>query len=301
MKKINVIVGICSHYHAGERREAIRNTWLKHPFSRQEIDYRFFIGGDNIPEDNRDDIVALGSPDSYDYLPRKCYDFYKWCSEHYDFDFIFKCDDDTFLAIERLMTLPDYDYGLIGDPSTKVSGRLAPSGGAGYFLSKNLVKDLLTIEIPETGCEDLVFGKLALSLGYECKADERLCLHAGKPPLPDNDMVSCHWCSAEDMYILDQLCREEPILSFQAKHDYWSDELLLYRGSILRRKSGGDIAYLEHSDKGGFSINWLKWQPEVVEESGPGVYQGKRLLLQCKEHKALKRLFLDKDSIFKDK
>ena len=54
-------------------------------------------------------------PVSYTHL-----DVYKrqqYALEHYDFDWLFKCDDDTWLALDRLESLCDGRYDLVGDMS----------------------------------------------------------------------------------------------------------------------------------------------------------------------------------------
>lgn len=48
--------------------------------------------------------------------------------EHYDFDWIYKCDD-TDVDLARLAGLVNAQYGMIGD--LLLGERLAPSGGAG--------------------------------------------------------------------------------------------------------------------------------------------------------------------------
>lgn len=199
-----ILVGICSHFAGVARRETIRQTWLSDPHRHPGIICRFFIGGGLTPEDDRGDIVTLDTNDRYEYLPQKCFDFYQWAYSNTHFDHLFKCDDDTYLALDRLHTLPDPAYHLVGDPSTGVPRRLAPSGGAGYLLSKQLVSKIINATIPPVGFEDLIFGELALKLGAKCKSDNRLCLHPQTPPLKTNPIISAHWCSIEQMHIFHQ-------------------------------------------------------------------------------------------------
>lgn len=283
MKSPTILVGICSHAQGHERRKSIRETWLRHPYDNERIKCVFFIGGDRIPDDSRDDIVALGSDDSYEHLPAKCADFYRWALEHNDFDWIFKCDDDTYLAVDRLLSIPDERYDLIGDPSTTSPARMAPSGGAGYLLSRKLAGMMLEQPITPTGCEDLIFGRLALDLGARCKADERLCLHIGKSPRPGNDMVSCHWCSAEEMYLLDRIYRTEPEAVLAARHDCWQSDLMLYGDGLLVKSADNDFARLENHGGGLFSVGWHKWEKELVRQVSPQVFQGDHLTVTFPE------------------
>lgn len=288
MNKIRVLVGICSHYSGEERRQIIRDTWLKDEYPRQEIVCRFFVGGTDMPRDDRGDIVVLGSNDSYACLPSKCCDFYRWGDENFDFDYIFKCDDDTFLAIDRLLDILDDEYDLVGDESTKKPGRMAPSGGAGYFLSRPLVKALLKSEVPSEGYEDLIFGNLARSLGFKCKSEPRLCMHAGKPPLPENNQVSSHWCSKEQMRLFHQMYLNPPLWVFQAVHPHWKSELKLYAEGVICKEQDGALALLRNHGKGLLSIDWQEWEKELIRQVSPGLFVGENLQLRCK-----KRIKLD--------
>ena len=54
--------------------------------------------------------MALWVEDDYRHLPAKGLAFYQYALEHYDFDWLFKCDDDTWLALDRLESLCDGRY-----------------------------------------------------------------------------------------------------------------------------------------------------------------------------------------------
>ena len=91
-KKVNILVGICSCTGAANRRKACRETWLSHP--QEGVECRFFLGR-RTPLPNEPDVVALWVEDDYRHLPAKGLAFYQYALEHYDFDWLFKCDDDT--------------------------------------------------------------------------------------------------------------------------------------------------------------------------------------------------------------
>lgn len=123
-KKVSILVGICSGQGLEERRNAVRDSWLRHP--QKGVECLFFIGGE-AAEEERGDTVGLDAPDTYNGLPAKVLAFFRYGLEHYDFDWIFKCDDDTYLDLSRLPELADSRYGLIGD--VLLGERKAPSGG----------------------------------------------------------------------------------------------------------------------------------------------------------------------------
>lgn len=47
-KKTNIVVGICSCHGTGDKRKAVRSTWLAHP--AQNVECMFFVGGNRVPE-----------------------------------------------------------------------------------------------------------------------------------------------------------------------------------------------------------------------------------------------------------
>ena len=53
----------------GDKRKAVRSTWLAHP--AQNVECMFFVGGNRVPEGEEEDTVGLDAPDGYNELPRK--------------------------------------------------------------------------------------------------------------------------------------------------------------------------------------------------------------------------------------
>lgn len=187
-----LLIGICSCARARERRQAIRETWLRTvPTYCQAV---FFIGGGEVPEGEEADVVALPVPDGYRELPQKVFAFFQYALKNPSIRWVFKCDDDTYLHPGRLHTLIDNRYDLIGDMSVKQRG--APSGGAGYLLSRHLAERMLQAgDVPDTGAEDLIVGAYARKLGARMLASPRLYLNNTRFPVPWNKQVSAHWCS----------------------------------------------------------------------------------------------------------
>lgn len=68
-KKTNIVVGICSCHGTGDKRKAVRSTWLAHP--AQNVECMFFVGGNRVPEGEEEDTVGLDAPDGYNELPAK--------------------------------------------------------------------------------------------------------------------------------------------------------------------------------------------------------------------------------------
>lgn len=259
-KKISLLVGICSAQGYENRRNTLRDTWLKRP--QEGVECFFFLGGP-VPEEEKEDCISLPAPDSYEELPLKILEFFKYALEHYDFDWLFKCDDDTYVALDRLRDLPDNRYSIIGDISLK--NRLAPSGGAGYLLSRSLVEQIVAVpDIPTTGAEDLIYGKIALDLGAIPWATERLCMHSGIYPTPENDVITSHWCRPEQITAIDLFYQNEPDLVCLGEHLHWTDRLYFYKQGYFRRTTTGCSGKWRVDANNALCMEWFSWAKEQL-------------------------------------
>ena len=169
MKKILIAIASCERDSNNGFNNAVRETWIKDC----KVDYKFFRGIGN-PTDKEDEVL-LDCKDDYLSLPEKTLEILKWSIEK-NYDYIFKCDTDTYVVLERLLNsdFADYDYighfnAALGRPNV-VYQRLYTwaSGGSGYFLSKKAAKIIVDINSTEKAmcpnlkipCEDLWVGQL---------------------------------------------------------------------------------------------------------------------------------------------
>lgn len=117
-----ILIPSCTRDRAGQPSQA--------ELLRGKADYRFFLGaGNSMPAD---DEVILPVRDDYMALPSKVRAAMQWALDH-DYDYIFKCDRDTFIHADRLMAaIPEgQDYvGLVGNEGD------CCGGGAGYWVSR---------------------------------------------------------------------------------------------------------------------------------------------------------------------
>ncbi len=270
-EKVRVLVGICSCNTAANRRKACRETWLSHP--APGIAYKFFLGR-REPIEGEDDVVALWVNDDYAHLPAKGLAFYQYALEHYDFDWLFKCDDDTYVALDRLESLCDDRYDLIGDMTLANLG--FPSGGAGYLMNRTLVENIVAHggQVPATGAEDVLFGQLSRELGARTYATSRLFLNHSVALRRLNDQVSAHWCSPERLHDIEMLFHDAPIGVFKGKHPNWEDEVLFFRnGRFLRRTSGCMGRYFFNKENS-LILKWDNWAEESLFRDGAVFRQG---------------------------
>lgn len=96
----------------------MRETWLqKLP---PGVTALFFTGAGETC--NERGLVQFSCPDDYIHLPCKVQNFYRYALAHHDFDYVFKCDDDTYVHTERLLGLLKFGVDFIGNDNLYSSG-----------------------------------------------------------------------------------------------------------------------------------------------------------------------------------
>lgn len=195
--KARFLIGILSAEAYGAKRDACRETWM------QSLDGRnaaavFVIGKPDIDKPELfGDELRLPCPDTYDALPQKTRLFCKWATEHAEFDYLFKCDDDTYVHVPRLLEFPpgpDYVGG-------RMAGRAHASGGAGYMLSPKAAGIIAEQMTDEHGVEDKLVFKHLKDAGIDVTYDRRFKAWEGalNEPSPDNDIITGHYCTPDVM------------------------------------------------------------------------------------------------------
>lgn len=261
MKPSGILVAICSCHGYSERRSAVRETWMSQ--NVEGITPLFFVGKGSCAEP---DTICVEADDSYEALPEKVVGFFRWAIENHDFEWLFKCDDDTYLALDRLSSIIDPRYDLIGDPS--VDNRGAPSGGAGYLLSRRAVSRLIEDNLPKFGAEDLIVGHAIQGYGLPTLSRRVLSMDSRSRPTPENDVVTAHWCPPKRLRrIHSVLTGETPSEAtvITVWHENWGrDELAFYDSGYFERPSTGCEG--EWEDLGGDyrSLNWDAWDREFL-------------------------------------
>jgi hypothetical protein len=213
-----ILVGICSCLKYPEKREAVRTTWMARAVNG--IECRFFVGGGQ-PVDGEDDTIVLAADDSYGLLPGKVIAFFRHALEHFEFDWLFKCDDDTYVALDRLRTLLEFDVEMVGNET--LADRGSPSGGAGYLLSRRMVERIvLDGSLTEWGAEDVIVGEAAIRHGATWESTARLRWSANPSPRLDNDLITAHWCSPERMRAIHSAMTTTPVRRITGSSPSWT-------------------------------------------------------------------------------
>jgi Galactosyltransferase len=119
MKKNTMVIGVLSCQKHASRREACLQAWADVK-ERGDADLVFILGGGQSPWPVRKEcLLHCPCPDDYGSLSMKTRWFCLWAASNHEFDYLFKCDDDTYVHIDRLLncnTLGDYVGGEIPLP-----------------------------------------------------------------------------------------------------------------------------------------------------------------------------------------
>lgn len=190
-QKRRVVVGALSARGYRQRREACCSTWIK-PIPGIEL--VFLIGKPELRNPWRvGDILYLPCPDSYDHLSIKTKLFCQWALTHYDFDYLFKCDDDTYVDLERLLAVP------LGKTYVGADIGGFASGGAGYLLSTGAAIVAAQRVVDPICCEDLMVGRALNKAGIVVEHSGDFNPGNEYGPLPDNTAITSHYCDPVTM------------------------------------------------------------------------------------------------------
>ena len=189
-KSNDIIVLIITCIKKIKQAKMQQNTWVN---TLQNLGIRcLFVAGDpdlEFPELSGN-FLFLPCPDNYESLPKKVFYALHFIYKHYDFEHVYKVDDDAyvncvyFMYLEKLLKNIDYmgrtktigpDFNRfwhrgkcssnhlnnIPYPANRINlGTMYARGEAGYFLSKKAIKSLIPYEqfIISDLYEDKVIG-----------------------------------------------------------------------------------------------------------------------------------------------
>ena len=162
MEPSKLIIGIESCVKYEQRHDAVRETWLK-DCTRLGVRAYFLVGRPGQRSEIQGDFLYLDCGDAYLDLPHKTIAFLRFVEEHLDYNYVYKCDDDTYVNLEVLLKLMIEPYDYCGhqykiksvntewhkkhvdphSPNQPYPGTfLGPwmTGGSGYFLSKRALR-----------------------------------------------------------------------------------------------------------------------------------------------------------------
>lgn len=180
-----------------------RDVFLEHAqlmtFLRgAKIDYRFFRG--RCGASLRDDVIHLDCPDDFPSLPFKTQAMCSWALGQ-GYDYIFKCDTDTYVRPERLLASNFSRYDYSGYFSYEPGPGAYASGGSGYWLSARAAHIVTQAKFiidpqkdsvePSTRGEDLQVGWALRDANISCAKDVRYRLRDPGPRF-NNPYITLH-------------------------------------------------------------------------------------------------------------
>ena len=117
-KTPTLLIGVVSGMFFLERRNAIRDSWMKDCDPLRHVHCRFFTDGQNVkgePLDNatlekldqeslshNGDLVILQGPSGRNFAVRLL-NMMAWAVENFKFDFFLRVDDDHYICMDRLL------------------------------------------------------------------------------------------------------------------------------------------------------------------------------------------------------
>jgi hypothetical protein len=258
-----ILIGICSCNAHANKRKGVRDTWLRR--LPPGVTALFFTGEGEATDEPG--LVRLPSPDDYGHLPSKVQGFYRYALAHHDFDYIFKCDDDTYVHAGRLLELPKPEADFTGNEYLRSHG--FASGGAGYLLSRRMAEHFVSKPIKAQGAEDVFFSHLAKSSGLGLSVSSELHPGPDEPPEPGNQTITAHWCDPAWMRCIHgELFGEAPgppILKLRAKHPAWSGIVRLYSDGSFFGGAADPHGTWKSAEGGDFLIlQWHHWPTDSL-------------------------------------
>lgn len=263
-----IIIAISSFNSSLDRQRAARETWLR---CLPENVTAFFLVGktDHV----QDDTVPVPIEDGYDKTAFRLQAFFRHALNAWSFDYLFKCDDDTYVRANRLFQLTGYEF--VG--STDLAHLGYAQGGAGYLLSRRAVSVVADAAPPYRPSEDIWVSLVVQQAGLEFKPSPQLLMAHHDWPRPDNDIVTAHWCSPHLLHLIHEGFvapgSTDVVRFFLAQHPHWWGPVKLLRNGIFLGKTS-DIAgrweFLDNAET--LVLNWYNWPRSVLKRS-PAGYQ----------------------------
>jgi hypothetical protein len=255
-----VLIGVCSCSRFPERRRLVRETWgTGMPAGLGAL---FFVG--DSEESDEEGLVCLPVRDDYKALPAKVHAFYRYALAHYNFEYLFKCDDDTYVHTQRLKMLPRPGVDFLGSEG-------ATSGGGGYLMSRATVERFAAETVPPEGAEDDVFSALARCLGARIETTHELQGFGDIFPEVHNDVVTGHWLGGpfEMRHIHADMTGAAPgprLLTLRAIHPAWSGWVRLYADGSFWSRGGADPngSWSMADDDDALVLQWFHWPADTL-------------------------------------
>lgn len=188
-----ILIGVLSAHAYTERRQACWETWAGQA-KQHGLDLVFALGDPTLPAPERSgERLLLPCRDDYTSLSNKTRWLCRWMTEETSAEWLFKCDDDTYVHLPRFMAfMPEAPYA-----GHEMGGYC--SGGAGYWLRRDAAAIVAARLEKTTWCEDWEVGKVLGEAGVPRQGSERFHPWDNRWPEPRNDLITSHYCTPARM------------------------------------------------------------------------------------------------------
>ena len=196
---MKIFIGIHGAHSQPENMRAQRETWLRD--LPDSIGFRHFLGQ---PWGDDPDAVYLPIADGPIFaqkfqrtwiLNRKTEALVRYAFEH-DYDYVFKCDDDTYVHIDRLLEsgFEAHDYSGYTDlhHANDVGNYRWAQGGAGYWLSRRAMAVICQNGLHRMREEDFAVGQLLAANGIAPHHDGRYVPKLKPADIKNPETVTLH-------------------------------------------------------------------------------------------------------------
>ena len=193
---VRYLIGALSgHQMAGRRADCLR-TWMT-DCELLNIPAVFLVGIENLAvPDLRGHTLLLPCPDAENTLSLRTRWFCEWALARDDWDYLVKCDDDTYISAIRLSSYqPTGEYvGSVMRPSQPIEEYFGTfcSGGAGYLISRRCAKIIAEQMTDINIAEDVIVGKLMSANGISPINEPRFVPFDARPAICNNLITSHH-------------------------------------------------------------------------------------------------------------
>jgi hypothetical protein len=163
-----IVIGVFTCEHYVDRREACEKTWIADFASDPDVLIVFLRGDETLasPHSLEGSTLWCRCPDDYLNLAFKTREFARWAAENIEFEYLFRCDDDTYVYRDLFVAYDQNGVDYIGTPVR----REFASGGAGYFLSPRAAELVADADF-EAKTEDRQVGELLAACGIDLTVD----------------------------------------------------------------------------------------------------------------------------------
>lgn len=199
-----LVIGVLSAEHLHERRNAVWETWGVDGTKLPGVDVVFLIGDPtSLMPYRRGNCLYLPCPDDYESLPQKTRWFCLWALCHTQSKFLFKCDDDTYVHVPRLIAAIDNkEWRKPVVARRNQIDRYRIHGGAGYLLSRRAAMAIAARLETLQGLEDWSAGEALRESGLRVHNERRFNFWRYNVPQPKNNVITTHYCQPTKLRLI---------------------------------------------------------------------------------------------------